>query len=97
MSSTEYVYLVAKPIGREAELIKAESVIVTGAKPSELGVTTSETLADIKQGAFISSVIKVLISGDSESIDNQIGSPRHVTCFIPNNNRWVLNISDSIL
>ena len=73
MSSTEYVYLVAKPIGREAELIKAESVIVTGAKPSELGVTTSGTLADIKQGAFISSVIKVLISGDSESIDNQIG------------------------
>ena len=73
MSSTEYVYLVAKPIGREAELIKAESVIVTGAKPSELGVTTSGTLADIKQGAFISSVIKVLISGDFESIGNQLG------------------------
>ena len=68
MSSTEYVYLVAKPIGREAELIKAESVIVTGAEPSELGVTTSGTLANIKQGAFISSVIKVLISGDFESI-----------------------------
>ena len=73
MSSPEYVYLIAKPIGREAELIRAESLVFTGSEPDELGIATSDILVDVRRGAFVSAVIEVLISGDFESITGQTG------------------------
>ena len=66
MSSPEYLYLIAKPVGRETELIRAESLALTGTWPDELGIAVSNRFTDTARGAYVLANVEILLSVSSK-------------------------------
>ena len=62
MSIGNYLYLTSVP-NQEAELVNAESTILTGHAPNACGITISERCVDVTRGAYVKSCMKILCEG----------------------------------
>lgn len=62
MSSRKYLYLTNVP-DQEAELINAESTILTGQIPSAYGIAISERCVDVTRGAYVKCCMEILFKG----------------------------------
>ncbi|MDE0184521.1 MAG: methyltransferase domain-containing protein [Candidatus Poribacteria bacterium] len=63
MSIGNYLYLTSVP-NQEAELVNAESAILTGHAPNACGITISERCVDVTRGAYVKSCMEILFEGE---------------------------------
>lgn len=66
MSIRKYLYLTSVP-NHEAELVNAESRILTGHSPNAYGITISEKCVDVTRGAYVKCCMEILFEGGGVS------------------------------